>query len=605
MVHDRTPEKLSPSAKQALAYLKPWYGKGASTDMSVPGTELVNEMNVIFRGGVFGLVSKYGGGVGGLARFAKAVSSRYVANPDAPISDDERVFADRVLAQAWTRTQNKYGADTATWNVKACKALCEQTLGYMDGLDGFGPLDKQHDVHMPLLKTIDGATVLSQKAQSYTQFVPLHDVDSSMSILPIGSSENPKSPFRFSTYGDWAQGRLHAAPLSREAVEKITVFRSTLGPEPGVRRAASASGRQNAQRADAQAEQSKPPLPGKKPDDPTLEMAIRYLNRAERTEQEVKDKIDELRNYVRGDRALKAELVDGLELFIHLMKESQAGRIHIRYGTPTTLKLIEAFYSELTSGASGRSAGTKPHGLMEFMHPDDLEEVLAEAPVAYVPLGTFEHHGWHLPICFDGIKAHALCERIARRTGGAVLPTFFYGTGGGHIGYKWTLILDEQKIRPLLEATLDHLAHQGFKVVVVLTGHYPHEQVDMVHQLASEAGRRHPGVTFIGLAEREVTTPQPGDRGSGDHAAKYETSIGMDINPAWVRMDALTEGRDPASVTLPMTPKRDAPTHDPRHPLYAIYGQDPRTNASPELGGKITAEIVDRLAAKVEEALAR
>ena len=35
--------------------------------------------------------------------------------------------------------------------------------------------------------------------------------------------------------------------------------------------------------------------------------------------------------------------------------------------------------------------------------PRELEEVLAEAPLAFVPLGTYEHHGFHLPVCFDGI----------------------------------------------------------------------------------------------------------------------------------------------------------------------------------------------------------
>ena len=611
MVLDMDADRLSPNAKQALEYLRPWYAQGAATDLNVPGTELANEMNVIFRGGVFGLVQNYGGGVSGLARFAKTVSNRYAANPDAPVPDEERKFVDQVLAQAWTRTQNKYGADTGTWNEQARQALCKQTLGYMDGLDGFGSLDEQNDVRMPLLKTIDGATVLSQRAQSYTQFVPLHDADASLSILPIGSSDNPKSPYRFSTYSDWAQGRLHPAPLSREAVEKIAVLRSALSPEPPVRRAEPASRTQSARRGTAQPEESRPPLPGKKPDDPTLDTAIRYLNRAERTEQEVKEKIEELRGYVRGDKALKSELIEGLVLFMHLMKESQAGRMPIRYGKPETLKLIEAFYQELTSAAVSISArpnagriSAKPHGRMEVMHPDDLEDVLEKAPVAFVPLGTFEHHGWHLPVCFDGIKAHSLCERVAQRTGGAVLPTFFYGTGGGHVGYKWTLILEEQGIKPLLEATLDHLAGQGFKVVVMLTGHYPGEQVDLVHRLASEAGRRHPGVKFIGLAEREITTPQPGDRAAGDHAAKYETSIAMAINPAWVRMDLLNEDHDPARTTLASTPKRDAPSHDPRHPLYAVYGQDPRTEASLALGEKIIAEIVSRLATKIEAAMA-
>ncbi len=246
----------------------------------------------------------------------------------------------------------------------------------------------------------------------------------------------------------------------------------------------------------------------------------------------------------------------------------------------------------------------KPWGLMEEMPPDDLEKVLKEAPVAFVPLGTFEHHGWHLPICFDGIKAHAICERVARKTGGAVLPTFFYGTGGGHVNYKWTIILPEEQIRPILEATLDQLSGFGFKVVVILTGHYPHEQVDMVHELAEEAAKRNPDTRYIGLAEREVTTPLPGDRNGGDHAGKYETSIGMELKPDWVRMDYLTAGRDPERVTLPQTMVNERPNHDPEHPLYAIYGQDPREHASAATGKKLVEEIVRRLVDKVEAGLA-
>ncbi len=247
---------------------------------------------------------------------------------------------------------------------------------------------------------------------------------------------------------------------------------------------------------------------------------------------------------------------------------------------------------------------TKPFGRMEEMSPDALEAVLAKAPVAFVPLGTFEHHGWHLPICFDGLKAHALCERVARQTGGLVLPSFFYGIGGGHVGYKWTLILPEEQVKPIIGATLDFLAAQGFKVVMMLTGHYPKEQVDMVHLLAQDAQQRHPTVRFIGLTEPEVTSAEPNDPGSGDHAAKYETSLALALNPAWVRIESLTTGREPDKVTLPTTPLKSAPTHDPTHALYAIHGQDPRTTASKALGEKFVAEIVARLSARVEQALA-
>jgi hypothetical protein len=36
-------------------------------------------------------------------------------------------------------------------------------------------------------------------------------------------------------------------------------------------------------------------------------------------------------------------------------------------------------------------------GLLEQMHPDDLEAILKTTPVAFVPLGTYEHHGYRLP----------------------------------------------------------------------------------------------------------------------------------------------------------------------------------------------------------------
>lgn len=244
-----------------------------------------------------------------------------------------------------------------------------------------------------------------------------------------------------------------------------------------------------------------------------------------------------------------------------------------------------------------------PSPRCEFAHPDDLEAAIREAPVAYVPLGTYEHHGWHLPVGFDGTKAHALCARAAELTGGVVLPPCYYGTGGGHTGYQWTVILDEPVVRPLLAATLDHLARFGCRVIVLLTGHYAGEQVRMVHALAEEAAALHPEARFIGLTEPEISTALPGDRYPGDHAAKYETSIALALAPEWVRLDRLTPGRDPARVTLPETPRREGGQYDPADPLYAIWGEDPRTAASVEIGRALVDEITRRLAERVVLAL--
>lgn len=270
-----------------------------------------------------------------------------------------------------------------------------------------------------------------------------------------------------------------------------------------------------------------------------------------------------------------------------------------------TLALVTLTLLGVDRAATADEPPRPTWGLMEQMHPDDLEAVLKTSPAAFVPLGTYEHHGWHLPIGFDAVKSHALCQRVAQRTGGVVLPSFFYGTGGGHVAYKWTVMLPEEQVRPILQATLDQLSRFGYKVVVILTGHYPREQVDMVHRLAEEAGKRNPQTAYIGLSEAEVTTPLEGDRRSGDHAAKYETSIAMALNAEWVKMEYLTSDHDPDEVTLADTPRNERSSYNPKDPLYAIYGQDPREHASKAAGEAVVEEIVARLTEKIKEALPR
>jgi acyl-homoserine lactone acylase PvdQ len=91
-----------------------------------------------------------------------------------------------------------------------------------------GSLDSQNDIDMPLLYCTDGNTILSQQSQGYTQFVPMHNPDLARTILPIGQSEIPGSAGFAHLRDDWAYGKLHPAPLTREAVDKIVKYRIVL-----------------------------------------------------------------------------------------------------------------------------------------------------------------------------------------------------------------------------------------------------------------------------------------------------------------------------------------------------------------------------------------
>ncbi len=220
--------KLSEDTLKTLDYLEEWYEEGARSDMTVKGTEVANVINTMFRLMQSELTLKYGGGQSGLSLFLKTVKEKHKKEPKAELNELEVAFIDETLANAWSTAESRYGRNPDQWLSVAREQLDRQILGYFESLDGYSSLDEEKDLTFPMLTCIDGGTILSQTGQSYSQWVPMHDIDSAQSILPIGQSEHPDSPYRMSTYDLWSQGKYHPAPLSREGVEKVMASYSEL-----------------------------------------------------------------------------------------------------------------------------------------------------------------------------------------------------------------------------------------------------------------------------------------------------------------------------------------------------------------------------------------
>ncbi len=219
----------------------------------------------------------------------------------------------------------------------------------------------------------------------------------------------------------------------------------------------------------------------------------------------------------------------------------------------------------------------------ERMRPEQVQQVLAEAPVAYVPMGTLEWHGWHLPLGFDALKAQALCKRAATETGGVVLPPAFFGYGGGHRPFLGSIISEETLVEGNLRITLERLIEMGFRVLVVVTGHYPGEQVDLVARVVEEVLPAHPEVDCW-VGPEYAAYPDFPDDIRADHAARWETSLGLALLPELTDLAAF-EGKE--------------------DPLYGIYGEDPRTTASLELGEETASGIVSELVNWVRDSLSQ
>ncbi|MEW6755047.1 MAG: penicillin acylase family protein [Candidatus Latescibacterota bacterium] len=147
--------------------------------------------------------------------------------PSVNVEPLEAAWVESVLAGAWSAAQARYGRQPEEWPQAARSEVARQELAYFGGLHGFPTLDAGRGLPLPRLATTDAATLRSQRGQSYTQFVPLHEADQALTLLPPGPTEDPAGPFYGCTLELWASGtylcRVEAAQQSDE--RKVTLVR--------------------------------------------------------------------------------------------------------------------------------------------------------------------------------------------------------------------------------------------------------------------------------------------------------------------------------------------------------------------------------------------
>lgn len=174
----------------------------------------------------------------------------------------------------------------------------------------------------------------------------------------------------------------------------------------------------------------------------------------------------------------------------------------------------------------------------ERLLPAEYRQTFADLPVVFLPLGTVEWHGEHNALGLDSLKAHALCVRAARAAGGGVVHPPVYGGMGG-LDKPATVVLEPElawenwALRPWLEQLCYEFHRLGARGIVMVTGHYGHNQQIVVRETAARMTRRL-RIPVLGTPEYWLAH----DAGYlGDHAGIGETSLLLHLEPDLVKME--------------------------------------------------------------------
>jgi len=220
----------------------------------------------------------------------------------------------------------------------------------------------------------------------------------------------------------------------------------------------------------------------------------------------------------------------------------------------------------------------------EEMKPEDYLRAKEAAPIAYIPWGAHEWHGKQNPLGLDTLKAHGQCLAMCAETGGVVFPHVYCGhdTMKSGSGFNCTLEFSVECVKLTVHDYLYQLADEGFKVIIILMGHYGGIHVNAIREVVAEFNEKQNDAVGWAFPDYEPTA----DEGfPGEHAACYETSYIM-----WLRPELVDLTRLPQDGEIEFQ-------------VEGIGGLDPRGNASPKKGRDGINVLVKNACPKILELL--
>ena len=159
-----------------------------------------------------------------------------------------------------------------------------------------------------------------------------------------------------------------------------------------------------------------------------------------------------------------------------------------------------------------------------------------------LPIGILEKHGPHVPVGSDLFHATYIAREVAKREYVVVFPEYYFGQIYEAKYGEGTFALPPALISELLQATLDEIARNGFKKILIYSTHggNPHwlrffvqSQLDKRRDYVVYYYDPQPDMAFIEQLNKIRKTPLTGD----EHAGERETSSMLAIRSDLVKME--------------------------------------------------------------------
>ena len=214
-------------------------------------------------------------------------------------------------------------------------------------------------------------------------------------------------------------------------------------------------------------------------------------------------------------------------------------------------------------------------------------------PVVLLPVGAVEQHGPHLPLGADLIQPMHVLNRVAAKTGSILAPPIPYGLVQTSRPFPGSMSVSFDALRAYVRDVLSELVRNGFRRIVVVSGHAEGDHMAALRTAAKEVVD-HGGADITVLSDYDIVYGSEFAEAGEGHAGKIETSRILAERPELVKgRPSRGRNRIPKYAVV-----RDARRHWP-----GVTG-DP-AKASGDLGASIDRHVEAELVSIVRAAARR
>jgi creatinine amidohydrolase len=224
----------------------------------------------------------------------------------------------------------------------------------------------------------------------------------------------------------------------------------------------------------------------------------------------------------------------------------------------------------------------------------------AATSVLFLPLGTVEQHGPHLPLTVDIEIPVRIAAAVAEKVKGYVAPAIFYGArslpqSGGSPELPGTIRVRGSVLTEYLNDVISGYASMGFPTIVILNGHYENEAflfeaLELCREEGKLGGSRVVGLSWWSLVPQTLIDKLFGESFTGwhaEHASACETSLMLHLRKDLVSAERVDNATPPRAGIYAF------PIEGSKLSNRGVLGST--SNASAEIGRALFEEMCAQL----------